>query len=119
VPNQPSAFNIAVGTPTTDGRTLFENSVAPSIFEATFDDSTGTTAANYTPTQAMIGTQFGLTIDSNGQWYVDAAKVTPGGNTVVTMVGINPIDQTAVGGVYIVNARVRFQVLSTAAQMVF
>ena len=118
VPNQPSAFNIAVGTPTTDGRTLFENSVGASIFEATFDDSTGTTAANYTPTQAMIGTQFGLTIDSNGQWYVDAAKVTPAGNTVVTLVGINPIDQTAVGGIYIANARVRFQVLPTAAQIV-
>jgi hypothetical protein len=66
----------------------------------------------------MIGTQFGLTIDVNGQWYVDAAKVTPAGNTVVTMVGINPIDQTAVGGIYIANARVRFQVLPTAAQIV-
>jgi len=118
VPNQPSAFNIAVGTPTTEGRTLFENAVGASIFEATFDDSTGTTAANYTPTQAMIGTQFGLTIDSSGQWYVDAAKTTAGSNTVVTMVGINPIDQTATGGVYIVNARVRFQVLPTAAQIV-
>jgi hypothetical protein len=66
----------------------------------------------------MIGTQFGLTIDASGQWYVDAAKVTAGTNTVVTLVDINPIDQTAVGGVYIVNARVRFQVLSTAAQIV-
>jgi len=58
----------------------------------------------------------GLTIDANGQFYVDGNKVTPGTNTVVTMVGINPIDQTAVGGVYIVNARVRFQVLAAARQ---
>lgn len=118
VPNQLSAFNIAVGTPISDGRTLFESATESNIFEATFDSSTGTTAASYTPTQAMIGTQFGLTIDANGQWYVDAAKTTSGTNTVVTMVGINPIDLAATGNTYIVNARVRFQVLPAAAQLV-
>ena len=66
----------------------------------------------------MIGTQFGLTIDASGQWYVDAAKTTPGTNTVVTMVGINPIDLAATGTTYIVNARVRFQVLPSAAQII-
>lgn len=111
VPNQPSASNIAVGTPISDGRTLFESSVALNIFEATFDNSTGATAADYTPTQAMIGTQFGLTIDANGQWYVDGGKVTAGTNTVVQMIGINPIDGS------IVNARVRFQVLSSAREL--
>lgn len=116
VPNQPSAVNIAVGAPISDGRTLAESSVGSNIFEATYDNSAGAVAADYTPTQAQIGTQFGLTIDANGQFYVDGNKVTPGTNTVVTMVGINPIDQTAVGGVYIVNARVRFQVLAAARQ---
>jgi len=114
VPFQASAVNIAVGAPISDGRTLFESSVGLNIFEATFDNSNGTVAADYTPTQAMIGTQFGLTIDSSGQWYVDAHLTTPGTNTVVQMVGINPIDQTSTGGIYIANARVRFQVLSTA-----
>jgi hypothetical protein len=113
---QPAAVNIAVGAPISDGRTLFETAVASNIFEATFDNSTGTVAANYTPTQAMIGTQFGLTMDANGQWYVDGGKTTPGTNTVVQLVGINPIDQTSAGGVFIVNARVRFQVLATARQ---
>ena len=113
---QPAAVNIAVGAPISDGRTLFETAIGLNIFEATFDNSTGTVAANYTPTQAMIGTQFGLTIDANGQWYVDGGKTTPGTNTVVQLVGINPIDQTSTGGVYIVNARVRFQVLTTARQ---
>lgn len=117
VPNQPSAVNIAVGAPISDGRTLLESAIGANIFEATYDNSTGSVAADYTPTQAMIGTQFGLTIDSNGQFYVDGGKVTAGTNTVVQMVGINPIDQTATGGVYIVNARVRFQVLSTARQL--
>lgn len=116
VPNQPAAYNIAVGAPISDGRTLFEAAIGLNIFEATFDNSTGTVAANYTPTLAMVGTQFGLTMDTNGQWYVDGGKTTAGTNTVVQVVGINPIDMTATPGVYIVNARVRFQVIPTARQ---
>jgi len=111
VPYQASAVNIAEGTPITDGRTLFEQAVGNTIFEGQFDNSAGTVAADYTPTQASIGTQYGLTIDANGQWYVDAGKVTPGTNTVVTVVGINPIDGL------IVNARVRFVVLASARQL--
>jgi hypothetical protein len=111
VPNQPQASNIAVGTPISDGRTLFEVAVGLTIFEATFDNSAYTNAASITPTQAMIGTQFGLTIDANGQFYVDNDKVTPGTNTVVQLVGINPIDGS------IPNARVRFQVLQAARQL--
>lgn len=118
VPNQPSAANIAVGAPITDGRTLVESAIAPTIFEATFDNSAGTTAPDYTPTQAQIGTQFGMTKDANGSWYVDGGKVTAGTNTVVVMVGINPIDGVSAGtpNTYIVNARVRFQVLAAARQ---
>ena len=118
VPNQTSAFNIAVGAPITDGRTLFESAVGINVFEGTFDNSAGAVAADYTPTQAMIGSQFGLTIDASGQFYVDGGKVTPGTNTVVTLIGINPIDMTATGSVYNVNARVRFQVLATARQVI-
>lgn len=118
VPNQPAAANIAVGSPISDGRTLFESAIALNIFEAVFDNSAGGSAASYTPLQSQIGTQFGLTVDANGQWYVDNGKTTPGTNTVVVMVGINPIDQVpGVAGTYIVNARVRFQVLATAHQL--
>lgn len=111
VPNQASAVNIAVGAPISDGRSLFESSVDNNIFEATFDNSTFTNAASITPTQAMIGTQFGLTVDASGQFYVDAGKATAGTNTVVVLVGINPIDGS------IPNARVRFQVLAAARQL--
>src|ERR1700690_3872164 len=55
---QPAAYNIAVGTPISDGRTLYEEAVGSSIFEATFDNSTSTVAANYTILQSQIGTQF-------------------------------------------------------------
>lgn len=116
VPNQPSAVNIAVGAPISDGRTLFESAIGLTIFEGQFDNSAGAVAADYTILQSQIGTQFGLTIDANGTWYVDNDKVTPGTNTVVQVVGVNPIDQTAVAGVYVINARVRFQVLATARQ---
>ena len=115
--NQPAAVNIAVGAPISDGRTLFEGSVDNNIFEATFDNSAGSTPTTYTPTQAMIGSQFGLTKDVNGQWYLDGGKVTAGTNTVAVMVGINPIDGTGVANTYIVNARVRFQIIAAARQM--
>jgi hypothetical protein len=119
VPNQPAALNIAVGAPISDGRTLFESAASTNIFEAVFDSSTYTVPANGTPLQSQIGTQFGLTIDASNQWYVDNAKTTPGTNTVVVMVGINPIDQVpGNAGTFILNARVRFQVLATARQMV-
>lgn len=120
VPNQASAVNIAVGAPITDGRTLFESSIGASIFEATFDNSAGSVAADYTPLQSQIGSQFGMTKDANGQWYVDNGKVTAGTNTVVVLVGINPNDQVAAGtpNTYIVNARVFVQVLAAARQIV-
>lgn len=119
VPNQPLAFNIAEGSPMTDGRTLLDSATASSIFEGQFDNSVGAVAADYTPTNAMIGTQVGLTFDANGQAYWDGGKVTPGTNTVGTIVSINPVDQVQAGtpNTYIVNARVRVQVLASARQL--
>ena len=111
--NEPSAVNIALGTPISDGRTLFVEAISDNIFEAIFDSSTGTVAANYTPTQAMLNTaagQVGLTVDTNGFWYVDGGKT--GVNACIQIIGINPIDG------FIVNARVRFQFLIAAQQNV-
>lgn len=117
VPNQPSAVNVAVGAPISDGRTLFEASVGSTIFEGQWDNSAGTVTADWTPTQANIGKNYGLTVDASGQFYVDGGKSTDGTNTVVKVIGINPIDlATATTG--IVNARVRFQVLATARQAI-
>ena len=110
--NEPSAVNIALGTPVADGRTLLIVGNDDNTFEAMFDNSAGTVAADYTPTQAMINTsagQLGLTIDANGFWYVDANKT--GAYAVVQITGVNPLDG------FIVNARVRFQVLPAAMQV--
>lgn len=109
--NEPESVNIALGTPITDGRTLYIVANSDNVFEAIFDNSTGTVAADYTPTQAMIDLpagQLGLTVDTNGFWYVDAGVT--GDDAVVQIVGVNPLDG------FIVNARVRFKVLPSAMQ---
>lgn len=108
VPNEPSAVNIALGTPVAEGRTLYIEANDDNVFEAIYDNAAGTVPANYTPTQATIGAKLGLTVDTNGFWYVDANKT--GGSAVLQVVGINPIDG------FIVNARVRFKFLPAAEQ---
>jgi hypothetical protein len=119
VPNMPLAVNIATGAPFTDGRTLFESSNRNTVFEGQFDNSAGNVAADYTPTLAMIGQQFGISFDAMGTSYVDASKTTTGTNTCVIVVSINPIDMVAAGtaNVFIANARVRFKFLPTAVQL--
>lgn len=109
--NQPSAVNIALGTPIADGRTLYVEANVDNVFEAIYDNGNGSVAADYTPVISQINTstgQLGLTVDSNGFWYVDANKT--GGSAVVQIVGINPLDG------FIVNARVRFKFLPAAVQ---
>lgn len=108
---QPNAVNIAIGAPMSDGRTLYTQTSPDVVFEGQCDASSGTVAANWTPTQAMVGTQAGLTIDANGYWYVDLSKVTPGTNTVAIIVGLSPVDGS------IPNGRVRFQFLASARQI--
>jgi hypothetical protein len=110
VPYQPNAVNIALGAPMSDGRTLYTQCSPDVIFEGQCDASSGTVASNWTPTQAMVGTQAGLTIDANGFWYVDLSKTTPGTNTVLVIVGLSPVDGS------IANGRVRFQFLAAAQQ---
>lgn len=109
VPNQPNAVNIAEGTPITDGRTLVLLAQSDTIFEAMYDNSAGSVAADYTPVQSTIGKFLGLTIDANGYAYVDGGKATQGTNTCVEVVGLNPIDGS------IVNGRVQF-IFSVAAR---
>ena len=107
--NEPSAVNIALGTPVADGRTLYIEPNQSNIFEAMYDNSTGSVAADYTPTEAAIGTNYGLTRDTNGFWYVDAGVT--GGNAVVQYLGVNPISG------YTVNALVRFVFIASAIQI--
>ena len=109
VVNAPNAVNEAIGTPVSEGRTYYEEGNADTIFEATFDNSAGTVAADYTPTQASIGVAYGLTADGNGYWYVDKNKT--GGAAVLQIVALNPLVGSAV------NAPVRFIFLPSALQV--
>lgn len=119
VPNQPPAYNIALGTPPTDGRNYFERAISDTIFEGQFDNSAGSVAADYTPTITDIGKQYGITFDAGGSAYVDKGKAVAGTSTVVEIVGINPNDLVQAGTplTYILNARVRFVFLPSAQQV--
>lgn len=110
IPFQASAVNIIPGSPVSDGRTLIEVANADTIFEAQFDDAGGT-PANAVTSKAMIGKQFGLTLDASGHWYVDFAKVTVGLNTILTVVDLNPLDGA------IQNGRVYFKFLLGICQL--
>ena len=109
VVNAPNAVNEALGTPVSDGRTLYEVATLDTIFEATFDNSAGAVAADYTPTQASIGVKYGLTFDANGSCYVDKNKT--GGSAVLQIISLNPLVGSAV------NAPVRFKFLTASIQI--
>lgn len=119
VPNQPAAANVALGAPMADGRNYFEVANNDTIFEGQYDNSAGAVAADYTPTIAQVGKQFGVTFDAGGTAYVDGGKITVGTNTCVVIVGINPDDlvQAGTANTYITNARVRFKVVPTSQQI--
>lgn len=87
--NQPAAFSIYHGAPFVDGTTTVYLATLDTIFEIQVDNSTG---ATYNATQALVGTQIGITADGNGFYYADIAKNTPGTNTVATVVSLNPLD---------------------------
>lgn len=108
--NQPSAVNVALGTPISDGRTLFMEPNSDNIFEALFDNSGGTVAADWTPTVADVGVAYGLTKDANGYWYVDKNKT--GGSAVLQIVSLSPLYGSAL------NAPVRFVFLAAAVQVI-
>lgn len=112
VPNEASAVNTALGTPVAEGRTLFVEAVDQNYFLGVFDNSNGLVASDYTPTQLDFapGTNtYGLTIDTNGFWYVDAFKT--GASAVVQLIQVYPQDG------FIVNARVIFKFLAAASQI--
>jgi hypothetical protein len=109
VPNQPSGVNIGLGVPVADGRTLYIEPNQDNVFEAMFDNSNGSVAADYTPVQASIGLTYGMTKDSGGPyWYVDKNKT--GGSAIIQIVGIGPDG-------FVVNGRVRFVFLTAAVQV--
>lgn len=105
VPYQPSAVNIPMGAPLNDGRIGFEVSAQDTVFR-------GQVGPSQTALATDVGVQYGLTQDTDKSWYVDKTKSTPGTNTVVTIVKLDPQDESATPrGVY-------FTVLPAAAQIV-
>src|SRR5271170_7568482 len=106
---QTGAVNIPEGAPASLGYIDVAEANPDTIFSGQTDNSTG---AATTPTIANVGSQYGMSYDVNGYAYVDYAKVTPGTNTVVIMVGLHPIDGS------IANARILFQFLQSASQLV-
>lgn len=94
VPNQSSAKNLAHGTPMLDGRCGLVLPGPNVLFSATF----GNNGNPATPAVTDVGLSYGLTIDSGSNfWYVDKNKATPGTNTVVIVVGLDPRDTPGSG----------------------
>ncbi len=103
VQNEPLAVNISHGAPLNDGRVGFIIAATDVIFSGVY----GTTGNPTTPTNAIVGTLAGLTIDTAAKyWYVDAGKTT-----MVKIIGLDPRDVPAAG------TRVLFQFLSTAVYL--
>jgi len=112
VPFQSSAVNIPEGAPFSLGYLTVGEANLDTIFWAQVDNSVN--SSSVTPTQATIApasNQFGMTKDTNGRWYIDLGKNTPGVNTVVQVIGFT------IDGL-IANARVLFQFLKSSMQLV-
>lgn len=108
VPNQTSAVNIPHGAPINDGRVGFILPAADVIFSATL----GNNGSPATPTATNVGKQYGLTLDTGGNyWYVDLNKTTAGTNTVLTVIALDLRDVPAAG------TRVLFQFLAGAVNL--
>lgn len=102
VPNEASAISITRPF-FRDGRNGFEVAVADTIF-------LGQVGPAQTVAATDVGKQYGMTLDSDGHWYVDKTKT--GGTAVVEVVKLDPNDQSATPrGLY-------FIVLPSAAQLV-
>lgn len=106
VPNESLAKNIPHGAPFNDGRVGFILPAADTVFSAIL----GNAGNPVTPANTDVGKQYGLTLDTGSNfWYVDRAKVTPGTNTVLTVIGLDLRDVPASG------TRVLFQFLGGSA----
>lgn len=87
VPFQTAAFNMSRPY-FNDGRTGFEVAVSDTVFLGQVGPAQTTAATD-------IGKQYGMTKDADNHWYVDKTKTTVGTNTVVSVVKLDPNDQSA------------------------
>jgi hypothetical protein len=90
--NQPSAINIPMGAPFTDGRIGVWLPTLDTVFVAMF----GNNGNPATPAITDVGANYGLTIDSNSKyWYVDKNKTNT--DAVVQIVALDPREIPAAG----------------------
>lgn len=108
-PNQPYANILPPGVPFTDGRLRYFLPYPGTVFSAVIGNGSGTPAAIATA-QTQVGVQYGLTLDSNGYWYVDTNKTS--GNVVLSITQLDP--EFAVGTV---GGRVWFTFLPGSVQV--
>ena len=105
IPNEPLALLITRPL-FRDGRQGFEVSTDDTVFLAQVGPAPSTALTD-------VGKQYGLTLDSDGHWYVDKTKT--GAAAVVYVTKLDPNDQGVLGvstrGVYVM-------VLQSAAQLV-
>jgi hypothetical protein len=95
VPNEAAAVNISRPY-FNDGSSGVELAVVDTVFLAQVGPA-------QTALQTDIGVQYGMTKDADNHWFVDKTRLTPGTNTVCTVVKLDPNDQSATPrGVYIV-----------------
>lgn len=94
VQNQSLATTIFHGAPINDGRVGFILPAPDTVFSAVL----GNNGNPVTPANTDVGKQYGLTIDTGGNfWYVDRNKTTAGTNTVLTVIGLDLRDIPASG----------------------
>jgi hypothetical protein len=109
VPNETSAKNIPHGAPINDGRVGFIVPAPDIVFSAVL----GNNGNPVTPANTDVGKQYGLTLDTGGNfWYVDRNKTTAGTNTVLTVIALDLRDAPASG------TRVLFTFLPTVVNLI-
>lgn len=105
VDNQPLAQNIPRGAKLNDAKVGVELGVASTVFF-------GQVKSDQTPLITDVGVSYGLTVDTDGHWYVDKTKTltSGGGGTSQAVVQVVKLDDYDARGV-------QFVLLPTALQM--
>ncbi len=90
-PNQPSSKTIPVGVPVKLGTCSFYAADGSNVFEISLK-----AAQTFAPANVVAGAFYALKFDATtGYWYVDNTD-TVGNNAVLSIVGVNPNDNTKV-----------------------
>lgn len=95
VQNEASAVNIPRGAPLSTGQTLFEVANTDTIFS-------GQVGPSQLASDIVIGHNYGMTIDTDGHWYVDTS-INNQPTSVVLAIGIDQYDTRGVRFVFLID----------------